>query len=513
MTTVGLVLLIACANVANLLLARAATRQKEIAVRLAIGAGRFRLIRQLLTESVLLSVLGGALGLVFSIWASRLLVNYVTSGQRVVTLDLHLDFTVLSFTLGISILTGILFGLAPALRATGFDLIPALKDSSVNLGAGKINLGIDKILVITQVALSLFLLIGAGLFVRTLQNLKSVAGFDAENVLVFSVDSVPRYTPQQKINLFSQILARLETLPGTRSASVSNFYLLKGDADAYGIEVPGYTPQKGEEMSGHTLLVGPRFFETMGIPIVLGRDFTEADNQIQPGVDLSSAALPAVINQTMSERFFGHDNPLGKHFVLVNKDRVGFEVVGVVKDAKYQKLRETTPPIFYAPIMPSFKIPAFAPAVGARTAFELRTFSNPAAAAAAIQREVQSIDKDSQAASISTMSEIVDQAVIQERFVAQVASFFSLFALVLASLGLYGIMSYSVSRRTKEMGIRIALGAEPLKVVWMILRQSLVLVLIGICVAIPASFGATRFVSTLLLAAALNFPMLERFTR
>ena len=507
MTIVGLVLLIACANVANLLLARAATRQREVAVRLAIGAGRLRLIRQLLTESILLAMLGGTLGLVFSHWAMGLLMAFVKNGQQQVSLNLSLDLRVLGFTVLISVLTGLLFGLAPALRATGLDLIPALKETAGTLRMGGSRLAIDKILVVAQVALSLFLLIGAGLFVRTLQNLKSVSGFDAENVLVFSIDVKPGYTAPQRVNLYQQVLSRLETLPGTRTATISNFYLLRGDQDSYSVSVPGYSPKPDENTGCSTLLVGPKFFETMGIPILMGRDFTQEDNRELASSGPTSAILPAIINQTMAEHFFGNDNPIGRQFSIHEKDKTNFEIVGVVKDSKYQKLRETTPRVFYTPLLPAFNLTSLAPAVGAGANFEIRTFGNPTATVAAIQHEVRSIDKDSQVSNINTMVELVDQSIVQERFIAQVASFFSLFALLLASLGLYGILSYGVARRTKEMGIRMALGAESGNVIWLIMRESLLLVIVGVAIGVPAALLSVRFVSGYLFGLSSNDPV------
>ncbi|HZS45501.1 MAG TPA: ABC transporter permease [Blastocatellia bacterium] len=506
MTIVGLVLLIACANVANLLLARAASRQREIAVRLSLGASRWRLIHQLLTESLLLAVIGGALGLVFARWAIGLLQAYITNGQKFYSVAFGLDTRVLFFTFLVSVSTGLLFGLAPAFRATGMDLVPALKEEVGNVRVAGARLGMDKILVIVQVALSLFLLIGAGLFVQTVKHLRSGIGFDEENILLFSISTKPGYTSPQRINLYRQVLAKLGTLPGARSASVSNFYLLKGDNDSSNIWVPGYSQRADEDMGCFYLLVGPRFFETMGIPILTGRDFRDEDNRDPVAPAGTPASLLAVVNQTMANHFFAGQNPIGRHFSLHGKDGADFEIIGVSQDAKYKSTREATLPTFYTPLIPASGLQALGGAVGAGATFELRTFGKPTSAVATVQQEVRAIDQDAQVSNVSTMVEVVDRSLIQERFVAQVASFFSLFALLLASIGLYGILSYGVARRTKEIGIRMALGAQGGNVVWLVMRQSLLLVLIGVAIGIPAALLSTRFVSGLLFGLSASDP-------
>src|SRR5215471_17558510 len=502
MTIVGLVLLIACANVANLLLARAAMRQKEIGVRLAIGASRLRLVRQLLTESVLLAVLGGALGLALSRVFAGLLVAYLTAQQRTLTLDLSPNAHILGFTFAVSVLTGILFGLAPALRATGFDLVPALKETTGNLRMGMSRIAVDKVLVVTQVALSLFLLIGAGLFVRTLQKLRSVdAGFDAENLLVFNLDTNPSYKIEQRMNLTRQLLAGLETLPGARSATVTGFTMLSGNSSTTNVSVAGIEPTADDNLSCHVLDTGPRYFETMGIPVLMGRDFNSNDERnfakpVSTQPNASSTPAPVIINQTMAASFWRDDSPIGKRFTSNN---VEYEIIGVVKDAKYENLRERVDRAFYRP----FFLSTFYPG----STFMLRTFTNPVAATNAVQQVVRSLDKDAQVLDVRTMENVVDTSLVQERFIAQLASFFSLFALLLACLGLYGIMSHGVVRRTKEMGIRMALGAQSTGVVWLVMRQSLVLVVIGIIVGVPAALLAARYVSTFLFGLSSTDPV------
>ena len=514
MIIVGVVLLIACANVANLLLARAASRQREIAIRLSIGASRLRLIRQLLTESVLLAVAGGALGVIFARWVTSLLVAYVVNGKNDLSFDLSPDLRVLMFTISVSVVTGIVFGLAPALRATKIDLTPTLKETAGNVSGGRSRIGIDRVLMVTQVALSLFLLIGAGLFVRSLQNLRNVdAGFDSQNVLLFSLDTRPTFNARQRADIARQVLLKIESLPGTRSASLSSFSIISGAAWTSGVSVPGYISQPDEDMDCYTLAVGPRYFETMGIPVLLGRDFNNDDDRRRDEIDVSNtndrinrqtAAIPVIINQTMAARFFRGDNPVGKQFKTGRPDnQANLEIVGVVKDAKYENLREKSQPSFYIPYLLTYDAPAFRSYAGI---FQVRTVGNPLTVSVAIQQEIRKIDNDTKALDIRTMESMVDGSLVLERFIAQVASFFSLFALLLACMGLYGIMSYGVVRRRKEMGIRVALGAQPGGVVWLVLRQAVLMVLIGTAIGVPVSIATTRFASSYLFGLSATDP-------
>ena len=357
MAMVGLVLLIACANVANLLLARAAGRRKEIAIRLSLGAGRFRLLRQLLTESSLLAAMSGALGLLLAPWGATLLLAYLPQ-QGFVTLNPTLDAQVLGFTLAASLLTSVLFGLAPALRATRFDLVSSLKDNAGNY-EGRTQLALPKVLVVVQVALSLFLLIGAGLFVRSLRNLRNLdAGFDREHVTLFGLDTGSGYTPARRAQLQQQILARLESLPGARAASLSHYGLLSGSRTTNNVVVEGDTRRLDEDRRCYQLQVGPKFFTTMGIPLLQGRDFSP--EELQPLIAPSnqptttspspaSATPVAVINQVMARYFFDEKNPIGQRFHFREgpyKD-ISIEVIGLAKDAKYEDLREPTRRIFY----------------------------------------------------------------------------------------------------------------------------------------------------------------------
>jgi len=515
MTVVGLVLLIACANVANLLLARAAGRRKEIAVRLALGAGRFRLIRQLLTESLLLAALSGALGLLLAQWGARLLLAYLPQ-ERTASFDLSPDTSVLGFTLAVSMLTGVLFGLAPALGATRLDLNSSLKDAIGGSG-GRSRLTPHKLLIVTQVALSLFLLVGAGLVVRSLRNLKNVdAGFDRENVTLFSLNTSSGYTLAQRVNLYRQALERLEALPGARAASLASFSLLSGSGSNSNIVVEGYANQPDEDMDCHRLWVGPKYFATMGIPLLQGRDFGPQELQPQGGlpVDLPTASQPprpsatpsapiaAVINQTMARYFFRDGNPLGRRFRLQQGplQHLPIEVIGVIKDAKYYNLREQTPRTFYLSFFQR-------PREGTAGTMLLRSFADPTSTAAAIQRTVRELDPQVQVLNLRTMNEVVDVSLLQERFVAQLGSFFSLFALLLASIGLYGVMSYAIARRTREIGIRMALGARATDVIRLVLRETLLLVGAGVVIGLGAAFAATRLVASLLFGLSPTDPL------
>jgi predicted permease len=506
MITVALVLLIACVNVANLLLARAAARRKEIAVRLAVGAGRFRLIRQLLTESVLLAVIGGCAGLLFAQLCTRALLIYLPQ-QTQAALNVTPDARVLGFTLAISVLTGLLFGLAPAWQATRVNLTASLKDQT-GVSAVRSRLALNKLLVVTQVALSVFLLIGAGLFVRSLRNLRSLdTGFNYENITQFSIDPGKGYNLAQRVNLYKQALSRLEALAGARSATLSDFNLITRFGRGGGVTVPGYTPRPGEIPSCWSLRVGPRFFETMRMPILAGRDFGPQDERPAPSSDqpganpsqnlTSAPPIHAVINQSMARYFFGDENPVGKSFREESGQEV--EIIGVVKGAKYTTLREPAPRTYY---LYHFEQPT-----SFDMTLQLRTGGDAIDYAAAIHRLAREIDPRLQVFNLRTMTEVVNETLVQERFIAQTASAFSLFALLLACVGLYGVMSYAVARRTNEIGIRMALGALPANVVRMVMREVLLLVALGVGIGLAAAMATTRLVSGLLFGLTPTDPL------
>jgi predicted permease len=511
LAVVALVLLIACANVANLLLARAALRRKEIAVRLSLGASRFRLLRQLLTESLLLAGLGGAAGLVFAQWGARVLVGYLPR-QLPVTLDLRPDVRVLAFTLTASLLTGLLFGLAPALQATRLDLTSSLKDQAGASVRGLRRLPLHKALVVAQVALSLLLLVGAGLFVRSLQNLRTIdLGFERENLVQFRLDTGKGYDRARRANLYKQMLAKLEALPGARVASFSSFSLLSGNRARSTVSVPGFVAQSEEDALCNNLSVGPNYFAAMGMPLVAGREFTAQDERLSdPNTNVQTAQtgqapLAAVINQAMARYFFGADNPIGKRFNLEGGANQGLslEVVGVVRDAKYRELREAAPRTFY---LAWLQQPG-----NADQTFQLRTSGATPNLAALIRHAAEELDPKLQIVGLGTMNERIDELLVQERIIAQLAGFFSLFALLLASLGLYGIMSQAVARRTHEIGIRMALGAQPGAVVSLVLRESMSLVALGVLLGLGAAVLTTRLVATLLYGLTPTDPLTVSF--
>ncbi|HXJ92811.1 MAG TPA: ABC transporter permease [Terriglobia bacterium] len=504
MAVVGLVLLIACANVANLLLSRASTRQKEIAVRLALGAGRRRLIRQLLTESVLLATAGGVLGVALAYWASDVLLAFMSGGRNPVILHVVPSLRVLGFTAAVSVLTGILFGLAPALRGTRLDLTPALKE-----GAGKIvgragqsrglHLGLGKLLVVAQVAMSLVLLLGAGLFVRTLTNLENEnVGFDRHNLLLFGIAPAQAgYKGERLGSLYDELRRRIAAIPGVQSASLSRHTFIDGGVTIDGISIQGYTPKPGESENGsvslHVNSVGPEFFETYGIPLALGRTIADRDT--------ASAAKVAVVNRAFADRYLAGTNPIGRRFGFGDpKASSEIAIVGVVGDVKYGQLRDAAPPTVYVPYAQESELPE-------GMNFEVRTAGDPRNWIGAVRRTVQGLDRNLPLWDVKTQTEQIDQATFQERLFARLAGFFGLLALVLACVGLYGMMSYAVARRTNEIGIRMALGAERAKILRMVLRESMTLAVLGIIFGGPAALAGSRLIASMLYGVKPTDPL------
>jgi predicted permease len=486
MVIVGLVLLIACANVANLLLARGATRQKEIAVRLAIGASRWRVVRQLLTESLLLAILGGAVGVLFAYWGKGLLLILRPWGGDELALDLKLDLRVLGFTIAVSLATGLLFGLAPALRATRVDLTPALKENARSVTGSRSLL--TKSLIIAQVAMSLVLLVGAGLFVRTLRNLQSVdVGFNRENLLLFNVEpALNGYNNAQIAQLYRRMTERLEALPGVSSATVSLIPLLAGRGRTSSISVQGHTAQPDDENDAKVNTVGARFFETMEMPILVGRGLSVRDDEHAPKV--------AVINQMMARKYFGGEIPLGRRFGFGGPETSEqIEIVGVARDAKYTGMREEVEPTVYLPYPQS--IPRWA-------TFIVRTSGNPTPMTASIREAVHEVDSNLPLFDVKTQSQQADESLAEERLFARLSSCFGLLALLLACIGLYGVMSYGVARRTNEIGIRMALGATAPRVTRMVMRETMLVVVIGVVIGLGAAVATTRLIAAMLFGLA-----------
>jgi macrolide transport system ATP-binding/permease protein len=500
MTVVALVLLIACANVANMLLARAGTRQREIAVRLAMGAGRRRLIRQLLTETMLLAVLGGAFGLLLAFWGTRVLMGFMSSGRDPISVNVTPDLRVLGFTAAVSLLSGILFGLSPALRSTRLDLTPALKETGGGLqGAvrsqGGMRLGLGKTLVIIQVGLSLLLLVGAGLFVRTLIKLEHVnTGFDQRNLLLFGIDPTEDgYQEQRLAEFYQELTSRISALPGVRSVGTSHNTLVGGGGNAVMTHILGYTPKPDERGGVQVGLnsVGPRFFETMGMPLLLGRSLDEGDTEAAPKV--------AVVNQTFARQYLSGGNPIGRQFTFGDpKTSPKFEIVGVVADAKFFDLREEIAPTIYLPYLQA--VTRETAVLGPLDAmhFEVRTAGDPLAIAPAIRRVARAMDSNLALYEVRTQTEQIDQTLFQERLFARLTGFFGILAALLGCIGVYGIMAFATTRRTREIGVRMALGATRAGIVGMVLRETFVLLAVGVAAGTAVALVTSRLVATLL---------------
>jgi predicted permease len=482
MALVGLVLLIACANVANLLLARTAARNREFAVRLALGAGRVRLMRQVLTESLLLVGIGGLLGLLFASWAGRLLVAFFAAGQHGIAVDLHFDARVLAFSAGASLLTGLLFGLAPAFRATKTTLGAALKQQGRGLVGFRSRLPLAKLLVVSQVALSLVLLIGAGLFVRSLWNLRNLdAGFRPDGVLTLQVKPDETvYTESRRVALWREILDRAGRIPGVRSASLSVMVPMNGMDRGVLIEVPGFRSRSVNDAAIHLNHVTAGYFETLGIPMVLGRSFTAAD--------AGNATRVALLNETAARFYFGGRNPVGVGIRFpFGKEKPPYQIVGVVKDARHYNLRKEVPRLIYLPVFQAIDDLL-------SLTLAVRTAGDPSALAPILTKEARTAGPDILISDVATLTSYVDHWLLEDRLVSTLASFFGVLALLLASIGLYGTMSYSVARRTNEIGIRMALGASGTGVVRLVLRDAVIMIAAGMAVGVPAATAGGRYI-------------------
>jgi predicted permease len=485
---VGLVLLIACANVANLLLARAVSRRKEITVRVALGAPRIRLFRQMLTESLLLAVAGGALGLLLASWATSSLTKLLSGGAALQAFDVRTDVRTLIFALGVSFLTCLLFGIAPALQAMRMDAGLTLKGASNSEGVNTLRLGPRNILVISQVSLSVLLLVGAGLLVRSLQKLSMVdAGFRQENVLLVSIyPTLSGYEGTRELALYARAQERVSATPGVLSATFSRFGMLSGGRWIRVATRFASGDQGEREIQVNCNPVAPRFFETMGIPMVLGRDFTSADGQQAPRV--------AVVSESFARRYFPNEGGLGKQ--LRFKDAKADEqilVVGIVKEVKALNLRELESlPQMYIPL-------AQAPAdLLGQITMEVRTPLEPAAAALAVRDAMHEVDANLPVVQIITQKAQTESTLQNERSLSTLSTAFGILALLLACIGLYGIAAYSVAARTREIGIRMALGAGPGDVHRMVIRQGMRLALTGVIIGLAGAVVVSHVLESLL---------------
>jgi predicted permease len=492
MGMVGLVLLIACANVANLLIARAFMRQREIAVRLSIGASRLQLVRQLLVESLVLSFAGGAVGVVLSIGLTRGLLALLPVGGAPLLVAPTPDLRILSFTLAITLLTGVVFGLLPALRASKPDTWGTLKDTvGAVAGASGSSLYVRKVLVASQVALSFLLLFGAGLFVRSLQNLQDTdTGIQLDNLVTFGLSpALSGYDDQRTFNFYQQLLERLESAPGVRSAALAAVPLLAGDEWDSSMAVEGHTYKDGEDQQMFMNSLSPGYFETMRIPFIEGRDFTR--------LDAKREATVVIVNRKFAEQFFPGTSALGKRvgFGGGPDSKLTMEIVGVVENSLYEGPRE------------GVRRQVFIPNWGrGGVAFYVRTQDASEAAYGLVRREVQQLDASMPVFSLKTLEGQLDETLLTDRLIATLSAAFGLLATVLASVGLYGVMAFVVARRRKELGLRLALGAAPAGVLWLVMKEVLVLLAIGLAIGIPAAIGAGRFVSAQLYGIQPNDP-------
>jgi predicted permease len=486
MTLVGLVLLIACANIANLMLARGSKRQREVAVRLALGAGRRRLMRQFLSESLLLALIGGALGLLLAWWGGQLLLAMVSTDPEAAPLAVGPNGRVLLFSFGLSLLTGVLFGIAPALRMTKVDLGPSLKEGKGTARAQS-HSRLGQALVAGQVALALFLLIGAGLFVRTLEKLQARnTGFDKDQILLLQLDSDAfNFSGATLANLCKRLEGRIHVIPGVEAASFSmlNFGEGRWMSRAWPENVP-HTEANGRSFDGNR--VGAQYFQTVGMPLVQGRPFGAQDTAQSPFV--------AVLNETLARAFYPDGSAVGRH-ISITGHKLDYEIVGVVKDARYGNLRETPRGMWF--LFLDQEQSGFNDLV-------VRVRGNPMNLVPTIRAVIRSEDSNIAIAKVTTLGRMVEESLGQEKLLAKLASFFGSLALLLASIGLYGVMAYSVARRTNEIGIRMALGARPGNILGMVLRESLFVVAGGIAAGIPAALACGRYVSSQLYGLKAN---------
>ena len=479
---VGLVLLIACANLANLLFARSSARQREIAVRLSVGASRGRLIRQLLTESVLLSLMGALLGLVLAIWFRSLLMGFADLAD--LTLDLTLERRVLGFTFGLAVATGMLFGLAPALRASRVDLTASLKHDGVPTNRSRAGGVLASTLMSAQVGMSLLLLVVAGLFVRTLQNLQSAdTGYTPQNVLLFRVDpTLNQYEPERMRSLYDEATRKLNLIPGVRAATVASHSPLSGRVTSTSIHFPGRAAPEGQNYSVYLNVVGPEFFDVFEIPLLHGRVLSDEDVEGAPPV--------AVVNERFARRYFPDESPVGKRFILRGESGAQYEVIGVVRDVSYQHLRDRDWEVVH------LAYAQHAASLRAMT-FGLRVAADPMALAPRAREVLREIDANLPLYDIRTQEAQRDSTLSQERRFARMSSFLGALALLLACIGLYGTLSYSVLRRTREIGVRMALGARHRDVLRLIARE-LKPVGAGILLGLGVAYVTTRWLDTLL---------------
>jgi predicted permease len=489
MAMVGLVLLIACANVANLLIARGFMRQREIAVRLSLGATRGQLVRQLLTESVLLSFVGGALGIALSVALTRGLIAFIPQ-QQPLLIQPTPDLRILSFTFVLTLITGVVFGLLPALRASNPDQWATLKDTVGGITGTGGSLFLRKGLVSAQVALSFLLLFGAGLFVRSLQNLQTTdTGVQLDNLVTFRLSpALSGYDNSRTVNLYNELLDRLRSTPGIKSAGHAGVSILSGDEWDSTTSVEGHQAKDGEDMQAFMNALSPGYFDTMGIKLLEGRDFRSSDVVENPKI--------AIVNQKFAKHFFGEKSAIGRRLGRGQgpETKLDVEIIGVVEDSLYEGPRE------------GIRRQVFWPGYGGSSTFYVRSTEASSAAFNIIRNEVKRLDAGMPVYDVKTVQGQLDETLLTDRLIALLSAGFGLLATVLASVGLYGVMAFIVARRRKEIGLRLALGAEPAGVLWIVMREVLILLTIGLAIGVPAAIGLGRYVSSQLYGIQPNDP-------
>lgn len=494
----GLVMLIACANVANLMIARAFARQKEIAIRLSIGASRGQLVRQLLVESFVLSLGGGMAGIVLAVAMTRGLLAIVPSDGNPLLVNPEPDLRILVFTLGLTLLTGLLFGLVPALQASRPDLWTTLKDTVGSVAGTSGSLRLRQGLVAAQVALSFVLLFGAALFVRSLQNLKTTeTGFhEMENLVTFQLaPALNGYDAPRAVQLYEQLLERIRAVPGVKSAALASVALLHGSEWDSGLTVEGHQARDGEDMQAFMNALSPGYFDAMGTPILEGRDFDLRDVKENSNV--------VIVNRRFARHYFGEKSAVGRHVGFGNRanTKLSMEIIGVAADSLYEGPRE------------GIRRQVFVPNWGkGGVAIYVRTTMGPANAYGALRTEVKKLDASMPVYEMTTLAGQLDQTLLTERLIAMLSTGFGVLATLLAAIGLYGVMAFVVARRRKELGIRIALGARPDSVIWLVMKEVLVLLGIGLAVGVPAAIGLGRYVSSQLYGITANDPWIAGIT-
>ena len=493
MAVVGVVLLIACANIATLLLARDAARRPEFLARLALGAAPLRLLRQVLTESILLSVIGGIAGAVCAWWGVKMLLHLLQVSPVV---KIRPDPLVLAFTIGISLLTGVVFGVIPAIRSSRIEPRPG--NAFQPSGLGRKRIGSTQALIVLQVALSLTLLLSSGLLAHSLLALeRQDLGFKPGHVLLVKTDFLlAGYKEDELLPLYREIDARLNEIPGVASATVARFSPISGNTSTNNISIQGFTPRSGQDMDTNSDDVGPGFFETLGIPLLLGRTIDVRDTPASPRV--------VVVNEAFVRKYFPQRNPIGQHMIKGSPFKPpGYEIIGVVGDSKYSDLREEPKPMTFFSVWQTQRNNSFVYA----GELIVRTSQPVSTVAADLRRTVKSISNRLPILKETTLSKQIDDTLQQQKLITSLCSAFGVLALLLASIGIYGTVAYSVARRTTEIGIRMAIGAERRHVLWMMLRESVALMMVGIVIGLPLALAAAHWIKSFLFGVPFIDPL------